>query len=80
MESVLKADIFFFITSIFVCIVTVVLIITGYYAVRILRNIEDITKKLKRTVSHTEADLAEIGERVTESSLFSFVFGKKKRK
>ena len=61
-------------------IVTVVLIITGYYAVRILRNIEDITKKLKRTVSHTEADLAEIGERVTESSLFSFVFGKKKRK
>ena len=80
MESILKSDIFFFITSIFVCIVTAVLIITGFYVVRILRNIEDITKKLKRTVSHTEADLAEIGERVIESSLFSFVFGKKKKR
>jgi hypothetical protein len=80
MESILKSDIFFFITSISICITTVVLIIAGYYIVRILRNIEDMTKKLKKTVSSAEADIGEIGERVIESSLFSFIFGKRKHK
>jgi len=79
MESVLKSDIFFFITSISVCIITVVLLIAGYYIIRILKNIEDITKKIRKTVSAAESDIGEIGERITKSSLFSFFFGKKRR-
>lgn len=80
MESILKSDIFFFITSVSICIVTVILVIAGYYIVKILRNIEDITKKIKKTVSNVESDFSEIGERVTDSALFSFIFGKRKRK
>jgi len=80
MESILKADIFFFITSISVCITTVVLVIAGYYVIKILKDIEKITKKVNKTVSKTEAEISEIGERITESSLFSFIFGKRKNK
>ena len=80
MEPFLKLDIFFFITSIAVGIVTVFLAIIGYRLIRILKDVEDITNTLKSTVSSAQSELADIGERVTESSLFRFIFGKRSRK
>lgn len=80
MESILKSDIFFLIASVSICITTVVFIIAGYYIVKILRNIEDMTKKLKKTISCAESGIEEIGEHIIESTLFSFIFGKRKKK
>ncbi|MCE9517435.1 hypothetical protein K8Q96_00325 [Candidatus Nomurabacteria bacterium] len=80
MESIIKADIFFFITSISVVIVTVVIIIASYYIIGTLSNLRDISRSLKNAADTVEADMTEIRERVIESSLFSFVFGKKKKK
>jgi len=79
MESILKSDIFFFITSISICITTVILIISGYYIIKILKNIEKITEKLNNTVSKVEEDFSEIGKHITDSPLFSFIFGKKRK-
>jgi uncharacterized protein YoxC len=80
MEPILKSDIFFFITSISVAIITVIFIIAGYYIIKTLQNIRDISETLKKTAHTAEADIAEIRERVTESALFTFIFGRRRKK
>ena len=80
METILKSEIFFFITSISVIIITVVFVIAGYYLIRIMRNLSKISDTLKKAVDNTESNIEEIGERVKESWIFNFVFGKKKTK
>lgn len=80
METILKSEIFFFITSVSVIIITVVFVIVGYYLIRIMRNLSKISDTLKKAVDNTESNIEEIGERVKESRIFNFVFGKKKTK
>jgi hypothetical protein len=80
MDTFLKMDIFFFITSVAVIIVTTIIIMAGYRIVRILKNIEHVTETLRNTVHSAESEMADIGERVTDSALFTFIFGKKKSK
>jgi len=46
MEEILKADIFFFISSIFVVIISVVLLIALYYLIKILRDVKEISKNV----------------------------------
>lgn len=80
METFLKADIFFFITSIFVVVSTAVLLVAGIYLIKIIVNFYKISSMLRRATEEAEADLEEIGEHVRESPLFRFIFGKKKTK
>jgi hypothetical protein len=80
MDTFLKLDIFFFITSVAVIIVTTVIVMAGYRLIKILKNIEHVTETLKNTVHSAESEMADIGERITESTLFNFVFGKRKIK
>lgn len=80
MESLLKADIFFFITSIAVILCTIVFIIAGYYMIKTMKNISAISESLKNTVENTSSELAEMSEHVRDSAIFSFIFGKKKVK
>jgi Na+/H+-translocating membrane pyrophosphatase len=80
MESIAKSDIFFFITSISVVIITVIGIIAGYYIIQTLRNVRDISKKIKQTVDDAESTLGHAVEHITESRLFGFIFGKKKKR
>ncbi len=79
MESIFKSDIFFFITSISVILFTIIFIISGFYFIKIMKNFSDISEILKNTVKKTEDGISEIGERITESLIFSFIFGKKKK-
>ena len=46
MENIIKADIFFFITSIAVIVSTIGVIIVAIYAIRILRDMKHISKKV----------------------------------
>ena len=80
METILKSEIFFFITSISVIIITVIFIIAGFYLIKIMRNLSNISDTLKRAVDNAESNIEEIGERVKESRVFNFIFGKKKAK
>ncbi|MEN9647365.1 MAG: hypothetical protein RLY57_169 [Candidatus Parcubacteria bacterium] len=60
MESVLKADIFFFVTTIAVVLLTIGGIIIIIYILRIVKNMKDVTDRLRdQTVKVTE-DLDEL--------------------
>jgi hypothetical protein len=78
MESILQADIFFFITSIFVIILILVLCASGYYLVKAMRNFSIISETLKGAVEDTDDELREMVSDVRESTLFRFIFGAKK--
>lgn len=80
MESLLRSDIFFFITSISVIIITVVLLIAGFYFIKILRNFYKISAILKNYTENTENEIREIGYHIRHSPLFTFFFGKEKVK
>lgn len=46
MENVVKADIFFFVTSIAVVVFTIGVVIAMYYVVRILKEMKRVSKKI----------------------------------
>lgn len=60
MNSFLKADIFFFVTTIAVVVFTAVLIVAAVYAIRILRNMEDISEKVKKEGGEIMDDVKEL--------------------
>ncbi|MFA6515153.1 MAG: hypothetical protein WCT42_02725 [Candidatus Paceibacterota bacterium] len=80
MESILKADIFFFITSISVVVFTLFLLVALFYFIKILRNFYKISSILRNYAEDTESELREMGEHIRQSSIFTFLFGKEKIK
>lgn len=80
MESILKSEIFFFISSVSIIIITIIMVVVGIYVIKIMRNFSHISDRLKETVDGAAASLEEVGNDIKESSVFSFFFGKKKRK
>ena len=80
MEPVLKADIFFFITSIAVVVFTIFFTIIGVHLVRIMKNFSRISESLKNGVDTAGEELKEITEQVLESTVFNFLFTKKRKK
>ena len=80
MEHIFQSDIFFFITSIFVIVLTVVLAIGGVYLIKILKNFSDMSKTLKKTVTDTSSELAGMAKDIRTSKLFTFIFGKSRNR
>jgi uncharacterized membrane protein len=80
MESVLKSDIFFFISSISVVVLTLFLLVALFYFIKILRNFYKISKILKNYTISTEKELHELGQHIRQSPIFTFIFGKEKQK
>jgi len=80
MEPILKSEIFFFISSIFVAVFTVVFVIFGFYLIRTMKNFSEISDKLKDTVNSTEKELRDMSMHVRESPIFNFIFGKRKNR
>lgn len=60
MQELMKADIFFFITSIAVILVTVGVIVILYYVVKILRNVTSISDRIEEGSRALEADFQSI--------------------
>jgi Sec-independent protein translocase protein TatA len=79
MEPLLKSDIFFFITSIFVVVLTALLVIGGVYLVRILKNLSEASKTVKDAVNETNADLREVREKIKAFNPINLIFGRKKK-
>ena len=80
MESILKSEIFFFISSISVILITVIFIIVGFYLIKIMKNFSDISESIKNTVNGATSSLEEVGDNIKESPIFRFFFGKKRSK
>ena len=80
MDPFIKLDIFFFISSVFVVVLTVFVGIAAFYIIKILKNFADISDTLTRAAHTAGEQLEEITAEVTESPIFKFLFGRKKRK
>jgi hypothetical protein len=57
MDGLLKADIFFFLTSIAVVLITIVLLIAFYYIIKILRDIHELSELIKDEGEHIIHDI-----------------------
>lgn len=60
METLLKADIFFFVTTAVVVVLGILIVVALIYVLRILRNIDDISRKVKEEGSEIIQDVHEL--------------------
>src|SRR3989338_9962565 len=78
MQEIMKADIFFFITTIAVILLTVLVIVALYYVIRIVRNVRDITERMDEGSKALGEDLKELRTQVKSNGftlrLFSALF------
>ncbi len=76
MEEFMKADIFFFITSIAVVLVTIGSVVALYYIIRILRNIREVTERMDEGSKVLAEDLSELrGTIKREGFVWGHIFG-----
>lgn len=86
METLIQADIFFFVTTIFVGVLTVASIIIVIYVVKILHNVQKVSKIVTTEAGHIVGEIEHLrvemrNERLNLSSLFRFlrnIFTRKK--
>ncbi len=64
MNEFIKSDVFFFITSIAVVVLTAILLIALYYIIKILKNVRYISDKAKVETDHLAEDVKELRENV----------------
>ena len=79
-SSFIHADIFFYITSMAVVVLTALLIILFYYLVKIARHMEHTAKRLREESDHIMEDVSMIRESIEEQggramSVLRFIFG-----
>jgi hypothetical protein len=74
METIVKADIFFFISSVATVIVTVLLSIVLFYLARAGRNLHQITQKLQEHFRDSEEFVLDLKERIEENIFFRLFF------
>ena len=80
MESIIKADVFFFISSIAIVLMTVMFVIAMFYLIKIMKDFAHISEALRGTVDGATHSLEEIGDHIKGSPIFRFFFGKKRNK
>ncbi|MES2059724.1 MAG: hypothetical protein V4438_01705 [Patescibacteria group bacterium] len=91
MDTAARSDTFFFITTICVILVTVIAVVAGAYAIRIIADVKYITKRAKKETDEIADDLKNAREHIKQkgSGLFSLLssvlstvtaFGKARRK
>lgn len=74
METVMKADIFFFISSIATVVLTVLLSIVLYYFIRAGRIIHNISEKLQDHFGESEEYVLDLKERLESNLVFRIFF------
>ncbi len=76
----MKADIFFFITTIAVVIFTILGICISVYIIQILKNIKRASDRLEQSIESTFDHADALSQTIKESFLFNLLFGKKAKK
>lgn len=80
MESILKADIFFFISSLGTIFFILLGLVVAYYLIKILKNVKESTDSLRDEMKNAGERISEIEKEVTESMIFKFIFAKDKKR
>jgi len=78
MGNLIHADIFFFITSIAVILLTILLILAFVYLIQILKNFRDISEIIKNGATKASMHIEDLSNSVVNNPIFRFIFGKKK--
>ncbi len=79
METIIHADIFFFVTTIAVVLFSILIIIVIFYLREILSNFRDISRILKSGVENAGERVEGVLEDVEDSAIYRFIFGKKRK-
>lgn len=69
METIMKSEIFFFITAIAVVILTILIGIIAAYLIRILKNVDDISKKAKDEAALIKEDVADLRQNIRDEGI-----------
>ncbi len=80
MDTLMKADIFFFVTTIAVVVFLVLGSIALYYLISVLRNLRDATRNINHAMVKAEDEISEVKDRIVDSTIFNFLFAKKKKR
>jgi len=75
MDSVLKSDIFFFITSVVVLAIGIGAVIAFFYLINILRDVKDVSKTVKKETREIADDISIMRTSVKTGKAISGVFG-----
>jgi hypothetical protein len=74
METIMKADIFFFISSVALIILTIFFCIVLFYLIKAGRNLYLISEKMQQHFKDSEEFVFELKERLEENMLFRLFF------
>ncbi|MEI8103492.1 MAG: hypothetical protein WCG84_01140 [Candidatus Moraniibacteriota bacterium] len=80
MQTLVHADIFFFIASIGFIVVTCLVAVGLVYMIVILRNVRSITEKVEAGIDTAEEEVKEFVSDLRESRVFQMLFGGRKHK
>ena len=79
MDTLLKADIFFFISSVGFLTLCILTIIFLFYLVRATNTFSRIMNKVEKDIDNIGDTTKEMLEEVRDSVIFNFLFRKKKK-
>lgn len=60
METLIKADIFFFVSTIVLVLISIGVIISLVYVIKILRNVTDVSKRVKEESAEIITDIHDL--------------------
>lgn len=84
MNTLIHADIFFFVTTIAVIIFTILASIAMYYLIGALKNFKKITKNLEHRIDQAGDQISDeadyLKNRLHDSFIFNLIFAKKRAK
>lgn len=80
MEPILKSDIFFFISSVSVVVLTILLSIGVFYLIKILRDFSKISETLNQTASDIGEKVKNMQEDISKIPIIGFLFKSKQKK
>lgn len=66
MATLIHADIFFFVTAVFVVLLTIFLAVAGTYFVLILRDMKEISRKVRAEGEEIIEDVNELRKKIKE--------------
>ncbi|MFA6297452.1 MAG: hypothetical protein WC629_02720 [Candidatus Paceibacterota bacterium] len=80
MESLIKADIFFFISSIAIVILAILISVLLFYLIKAGKNLYAISEALKENFKGSEEYVIELKERLEDNMVFRLFFPPARRK
>ncbi len=79
MDTLMKADIFFFITTGAVVLITICVVVTLFYVARFLSTCNRIAKAVETKAHELGAEVEDVVADVRESFLFRLMFPRRKK-